>query len=121
MAANIGGIYCTFVRGSLRNIQELSKVWHVRGLDGPGIEIIGKGDGGFQLLAVFYGMAAAVGQWASDIADLQGAIVSLETDYGQTFTDAAFIKEVGTPVFTPAVAAGRDTRGEITVAGFPIS
>jgi len=116
MAQNIGGVSCTFVKGNLPTLSVRSARWTVPGMHGSGIALLGLGDGEFALTAVFYSSHAGVDVWDLTLHNLQGSVVSVENDRGQTAT-GVYIERVHTLETTPRTipGSGIQARGEIRV------
>jgi hypothetical protein len=117
MAATIGGITCTFVRGHAPRTKMRLELWHIPGLSGFGAAAMGNGDSQFQFTGVLYSNEAGVLAWKLAIEALQGTIISVLNDLGITYTYCLVVK-VGELRTTPALASGGITqRGEITIEG----
>jgi hypothetical protein len=121
--AAIGAVSCTCVHdreeGSIPSeLRERSAQWHVPGLDGYGIAVLGKGEGEFAVVAVLYSTNAGVNLWADSLQALQGTLVSITDDHGDTYT-GCFLKRVGNVRKRPALmpGSGITTRGEVLIEG----
>ncbi len=114
--ASIGSISCTFVRGAIPAWKERSEKWQVAGLDGYGVALLGAGDSEFSLQAVFYSNNSGVNLWATSLQALQGSIVTIINDHGDT-NIRCFLDKVGTPTKTAAYMPGTGVtlRGEIPI------
>jgi len=113
--ASIGGVTCTFVRGTVPAIREEAEVFRRPGIDGYGIHLTGKGDGLAPLTAVLYSTDAGCDTWAASLFGLQGSLVTVVNDHGDTVT-SVFLRRVGNLVKTAAVAPGGITmRGQIDI------
>jgi len=114
MPGTIGGIACSRVSGTLPAWREESQVWRIPGLDGFGIALLGRGDGETELRAVLYSSSAGVDAWAASLHALQGQIVAITTERGQSYA-SCFLVRVGNLVTQAARMPGTviDTRGEI--------
>jgi hypothetical protein len=117
MPVSIGSVSCTFVHGYIAASRELSETWHVNGINGWGVMLLGIGDGDFSLEATYYNTSAAVDTWLSSMQNLQGTIVSITNDFGQTVTQR-FVERVE-PSKEPAVIPGTSYthRGVCRVTG----
>lgn len=114
--AGIGGVACDFVRGDLRAVKERVEIWQVPGLDGYGAQKMGLGDSDFLFTAVLHDSVANVTSWITNLAVLQGAVVSIVDDWGVTFTNC-LITRVGIPRRTPFAHGTIACRAEVDVEG----
>ena len=116
MAQNIGGVSCTFVKGNLPTLSVRAARWTVPGMHGSGIALLGLGDGEFSLTAVYYWTNASVDAWDLALHALQGSVVSVENDRGQTASNV-YIERVHTMETSPRKVPGTavQVRGEIRV------
>lgn len=114
--ANVGGTYCTFVRGIFPALRQRSRRWSVPGIDGVGIVLLGTGDAGCGLLAVLLGTDAAVQSWAAELQAKQASIVTVVNDRGHSQGNC-FLDRVGNCISTPGYVPGTaiTTRGEIPI------
>jgi len=114
--ASIGGVSCTFVRGNVPAIREEGEVFRRAGIDGFGIHLTGKGDGVAPLVAVYYGTDALVDAWAASLYALQGSLVTVVNDHGDSVANV-FLRRVGNLRKTAAVVPGTatTTRGQIDI------
>jgi len=118
--ASVGGISCTFVHadgGSIPPLRERSEKWHTTGIDGYGIQLLGKGDAEFAVRAVLVSNAAGIALWAASLQAIQGTLVSIIDDYGVTHTNC-YLEKVGNVAKTPAKHDALTTRGEIKIVGY---
>lgn len=116
MAAKIGAVACTFVKGRPQGPTARVTFWAVPGFDGIGAQLLGKNRSEFNLTVVLLGFQAAVEAWIGAIEATLGTIVTVETDWGDTF-DNCLIVRARARAKTPALGAGTDTRGEIELFG----
>jgi len=116
--ATIGGQTCTFLRGTLSPLKERSKLWSVPGIDGYGIVLLGRGHSQCELVAERLDSLANVGTWAAAVQALQGQIVEVLTDLGESSAHF-FVHAVSNVLVTPAVIPGTLTtaRGVLRIAG----
>ncbi len=85
MAANIGGTNCTFVKGTIPTaVREVTRRFRRAGIDGHGAVQTGKGDSSYVLRAILYGTKAAINTWATAIEAMQGTVIAVENDFGDT-------------------------------------
>ena len=115
--ASIGGVTCTFVRGSPPAPKQRVMLWRVAGIDGYGAQRMGLNDSPFEVTAVIYTNAVGLQIWKTALENLQGTIVSITNDLGVSFT-RCLVTGVSPMQSMAALAAGGITqRGEITVVG----
>jgi len=116
MAGTIGAISCTFVRGCLPPLRAEADVWRVAGIDGYGIHLLGDGDAAGRLLVSLLSNDAGVDTWAAFLHALQGEIVTVVNDHGDTTTNV-FLAAVGNLRKSAAYQPGGavTTRGEIEI------
>jgi len=114
--ATIGGISCTFVNGSIPIAKQRNETWYRPGISGYGARTLGYGDTEFELTAILYDTAANVLTWEYALQALQGTIVTVTNDRGQTNT-RCFLESVSTATPTGAYVPGTTTRvrGEIKI------
>ncbi len=114
--ASIGGTSCTFVRGCAPPMKIEADVWRVAGLNGFGIQQLGYGDAAGKLTAVFYSSDAGVDTWAAALHALQGTIVTVVNDHGDSRGDV-FLARLSELVKTSAYQPGTGvtTRGQIEI------
>ena len=113
--ASIGGVSCSFVRGSASPLKTQLAVWRVPGLNGYGAMDVGSGDAPFQFTAVKYGSLSTVESWATQIALLQGQVISITDDHGTVHPNLLLVG-VSPPART-AESGNGGVRGEIMVQG----
>lgn len=113
--ASVGGLACSIVRGNLTAKKIRTNVWEVAGINGYGAQQAGYGDSPFRVTAVLYSTAAGVQTWANLLAAMQGSVVTIINDWGNTFTGCLLVR-VSEPQKTPAVGAG-GCRGEVILEG----
>ena len=116
MAANIGGVSCTFVRGGFPVLKYRTRRWAVPGIDGHGLMVMGRGNSSCELIAVFYSNNTGVNTWAAALEALQGTIVSAENDQGDTTSDL-FVEQVKNAEKKAAKNGAITTRAEIRILG----
>lgn len=116
MSASIGGVSCTFVRGTLPAQRERCELWEIPGLDGYGVALLGKADSETELVAVLVSTNAAVNTWIASLQLLQGTIASVTNDHGDTYA-YCLLRKVGNARKTPAYVPGTavTTRGEVPI------
>jgi hypothetical protein len=98
--ANIGLQTCTFVRGIIPVPKLRNMKWEVPGLNGYGLAILGYGDTQFRLAAVVYGTLTSCHAAAIALEQMQGTIVAVATDLGQS-SNSIFLESVGGPEIGP--------------------
>ena len=118
MAGSIGGHACDFVKGTLRALKETVETWRLPGVDGYGAQLLGFGDSSWQFTGVLYDSNTNVEAWFADLEALQGSIISITDDWGETYSNF-LVTEVGVPSKTPAIGAG-GARGELTLSGLVV-
>ena len=96
MAGFVGGVACSRVVGFARPQAERAQVWQVAGVDGYGIHLMGKGDSQNQFRLVYYGTTASCNAWYIGIRNLQGSILQIINEQGETFANQ-FVQSVGAP------------------------
>jgi hypothetical protein len=105
MAATIGGVSCTFLKGAKASLKTRVAVWEVPGLDGYGVMTLGKGSAGFAYTAWKIGTDSDVETWVASLEALQGTIVSATDDWNQTRTNL-LVESVGAPQKTTELGNG---------------
>ena len=123
--SSVAGVNCTMVHdrdGTIPSVvRELSESWHVPGLDGIGLQLVGRGDAEFSVEAVLYSNDAGVDLWAASLYALQGTIGSIVDDHGDTYT-YCFIRSVANVVKTVAMMSGGiTTRGAVQISGSKVA
>lgn len=82
----IGGFNVDIIRGLPQFLRPRVESWTVPGLDGEGAQTLGKGDAEFDLQTVNYPTnLAAADTFIAAAVSLQGTIVSVVDNYGNTF------------------------------------
>ena len=115
--ASIGSLTCFRVIGTLPASKMKLAVWTVPGINGYGAQDLGYQDQPFEVVAVFYSNNLGVHVWKNSLDALQGQIVSITDDHGET-TANCLITEIGQARIEAALAAGGITqRAEIPVRG----
>ena len=101
MAVNIGSVSCTFLRAVLKPLRAEANAWRRAGLEGYGLQLLGKGQAECQITARYViggdsvaESLAAIEAWYASVFALQGTIVSLEDDHGLT-PDNVMVMRVG--------------------------
>ena len=114
--SSIGGTSCDFVRGSLPVLKMRNRMWSVPGLNGYGAMILGSGDSQARITCVGFGTKAAVNVWAAALYAMQGTIVTVVNDHGDTVANC-FLNKVSNVAKTPARRPGTTTttRGEVEI------
>ena len=92
----IGGQVCTFVRGHLADGRQRVRVWEVPGLNGYGAKRMGLGDSDWSVLAEIKSTSAVCNAFIANIEAMQGSIVTIVNDWGDTFLNC-LITKVGRP------------------------
>ena len=116
--ASVGGLACTFVRGSAPSNKERVSVWAVPGLDGYGAHLQGLGDSEFRFRVVNYSSPAGVHTWAGLIEAMQGTVIAIVNDWAETWTGFLVLR-VSPPRIT-AEYGNLGARGEIEIEGVTI-
>jgi len=115
MSGHVNGTFCTFVRGKFPTLAQESEIWRVPGIDGYGVALTGLGDSAGTLRLVLYSNNLGLNLWAAALYPLQGQIVPVLNDFGDS--TQMFIKKVHTMQVVAAVipGSGVSKRGEIQV------
>lgn len=116
MSGSIGGVPCTFVRGTLPAWREESEVWRIPGVDGFGITLLGRGDAETELRAVLFSNNLGVNLWTGQLQALQGQIVAVTNDHGDSYA-YCFLTRVGNVAKQAAYMPGTaiTTRAELPI------
>jgi hypothetical protein len=86
--ASIGGQGFEIMRGHPAPQKLRTEVWQVPGIDGYGVQTLGMGDSEFPLTTITYvADNAAAEALITACAALQGTLVSITDDCGNTFTN----------------------------------
>jgi hypothetical protein len=99
--AAIGGITVDIMRGRPSGLRKRVEVWEVLGLDGTGVMTQGRGNRGTELLLIRFGTRATVTAWFTAVEALQGTIVTVVDDLGDSHTNM-LVQEMGEPRFSAA-------------------
>lgn len=116
--ASVGGVACDMVKGAGASLAQRTETWATPGMDGVGVQKIGKHDGAFRFLAVLYGTSSAVDTWFAALEALQATIASIIDDWGVTHANCLIVN-VGERRKTASILPGStmEARGEIEIAG----
>lgn len=114
--ASVGGQACTFLKGEAPSQKMRTRIWQIPGIHGYGAQLLGLGDSQFEFTAVLLSTAAGVATWVGLIEAMQGTIVSVITDWGNTYSNC-LITEISQPQVTTAVGYGITARGELKIKG----
>lgn len=115
MAASVGGISCTFVKGPLPSALRMrSERWQRAGINGEGLQLLGYAGVETTITAVLYSNNAGVNAWATSIQALQGTIVTIVDDWATTGTQM-FVQEVGNCQKATRRLGAVTCRGEIEI------
>jgi hypothetical protein len=98
--ADFGWVTCDLIRGSPQQEGDRVETWVVPGQNGVGVQILGKGDGGFEMRAIRFATAANVKTWFTSLKALQGTIVTI-TGWVWTLSNV-LVEQVGMVEITPA-------------------
>jgi hypothetical protein len=83
--ASVGGVACTFVKGSIpAALRMKSERWHRAGINGEGVLLLGYGGVETTIRAVLYSSNAGVNAWAALIQALQGTVATVIDDWGSS-------------------------------------
>ena len=115
MAASVGGVSCTFVKGVASDPTERVVIYQVPGIDGVGAQLLGLGDAAFRFQAVLYGTAAALTTWIASMQALKGTLVTIVDDWAISHTNCLIVR-LGQPRKRPASDVNKQ-RCEILVEG----
>jgi hypothetical protein len=110
---SIGSVTCTFVRGHIPQMAQLSEQWHVPGVDGDGLALLGLTCEPFRLTAVIYSSQSGLTELLYTLIGLQGQIVGITNDVGQEIS--AYLKQVGPPKRETACIPGSAITQKATV------
>lgn len=119
MAANVNGTSCDIVKGVPNELKTEVQTWGVPGVDGYGAQTLGQRGSEFRFQCVKYGTVASVNTWIAAMQAVQGSVVSLENDWGDTF-DNMLIERVGQPTKEPAIGCftgSPGARGQVMIYG----
>lgn len=118
--ASCGGTSCDILRGTAPVQRERVDIWESPGFDGYGAQVTGAGDAQCRFTAIKFGSAAAVNTWVATLQAMQGALVTVINDRGDSYSTILLVK-VGNadirPVIGAAGAASATTRGQIELLG----
>jgi len=112
----IGSVACYRVIGTLPVPKMRLAVWTVPGLNGYGAQDMGLQDQAFEVTAVLYDINVNVHSWKDALCALQGQIVTIIDDHGET-TANCLIVEVGQAKIEAALGPTFDQRGEVPIRG----
>lgn len=113
MAAGIGGVACDFVRGQAKKLQERTEVWQVPGHDSFGVQALGLGLSGTQIIAVKFGSNAEIETWYDNLIAVVGQLGTFENDFGVT-SPAVLFQELSEPQKSVALFEG-GVRAQVSV------
>ncbi len=113
--ASVGNVICTFVKGEAPQPKQRVALWQVPGIAGYGARLDGLGDSEFQLTCVLYSTYMGVREWSAALHSLQGSLVVVINDWGNTFS-RCLLRNVSPPRLSTAHHAG-GCRAEITIDG----
>ncbi len=110
--SSIAGITCAFVKGALAPAAaEAVERWHMPGIDGDGIALLGASGVACQLRAIFYSNSEGLPAWYAEVQSLQGQYAEVVNDIGQAAL--LFVEKVG----QLQVAAAWLPGGAVTLRG----
>lgn len=112
--ASVGGISCSFVRGTAGALKERVELWQRPGLDGYGAQKLGLGDSDSSFRCSLYGDKATVYGWIGSLEALQGSIAVVVNDDDESVS--LLISDVTAGRVTAALGAG-GYRAELVVSG----
>lgn len=102
MAAQVGEIPCTYVKGASSSGQSRVKVWRTPGMQGYGAQLVGSGENSFRFEVVLYAAEHYVETWFAAVEALRGTIVTIVDDYNQGHANC-LIMDTGTRAKIPRV------------------
>ena len=115
--ASIGGVSCLYVRRVIPASKLRTRTWVVPGISGYGSKVLGYGDSEWTIEAEFWSNNAGVNIWLASIQALQGSIVSITDDHGDTWLNN-LVTDISQPVKTPAIVGGVvGVMGKLTLQG----
>ena len=103
--ATVGGITCTYVRGHLPDNRQRVRTWAVSGLNGYGAKRTGLGDSEWWIEVEWKSTSTGANTFYAAIEALQGQIVTIVNDWGNTFTNC-LVTKVGPPQKTAELGYG---------------
>ncbi|NLE62137.1 MAG: hypothetical protein GX616_27585 [Planctomycetes bacterium] len=114
--ASIGGVTCTFLRGVVPALKEEAIVSRRPGMNGYEILLTGAGDSQGQLQATLRSSDAGCDTWIASIQALQGDIVTVVNDHGDT-TTGVYVQRVSQPQKRASCVPGTTvtTRADLTI------
>jgi len=108
-------IACDILRGNFRPLVERLDIYNTPGVNGYGVQKLGKKDSPFIFKAIKYGSEATVETFATNIAALQGQICTFEDDWGQVRV-RMLVAETSIPEKRPEIGNG-GAKTSIDLAG----
>jgi hypothetical protein len=118
--ATVGGVTCDFVRGQKPLLATQVEVWRMPGIDGYGAQLTGLGGGEGQFQAEYFNSPAGISTWHASLAALQGQVVSITNDLGDTVTNFLITNVTKGPT-TAAVYGAYLNKGVALIRGVVIA
>lgn len=115
--ANFGGVLTSKIIGTQKPQAERSELWAIAGIDGYGIQLLGKADGRYRVTLIQFANGAALDFWYEAVLSLQGTLATFTNDFGIT-SAPAFVENVGQLRKTLAIDQNNGTtvRGQVEVS-----
>lgn len=113
--ASVDALSCDLVKGMSGDKKLRTRTWSVPGLNGYGAKVLGRGDSESEFVLVKRGTFAAVMIWVALVEAMQGTLVTVVNDWGQT-TTLFLVKKVSVPKLTAELGYG-GARGELRIQG----
>jgi len=125
--ADVGGIACDRVSGSVKPLRETIRPYRTPGLDGIGAHKTGQGQSEFAFVIALYGLSTILETWRDEVSALQSDEITIVDERGISYENCLLVtvSEMSrTPARFPGTFAGINSpieeRGEIQVSGFTV-
>lgn len=110
--AAVGSVTCTFVRGVSPSLRSRVDTWQLPGIDGYGVQLLGRGDTEWMFEAVLYDDEGDVSTWYTQLEALQGTIVTVVDDWGDSYTNILLVR---VSQLDKTIAVPNGARGEVRI------
>lgn len=121
MSGTVGGVACDIVRPDSPIAKKTRLgMWIIPGLNGVGAHKLGQNDSQFRFVCVEYATRAAINTWAALIESLQGSVIVIVDDHGETYAGMLVVQVSNpskVPAWHPQSLGTTGYRGEITIQG----
>jgi len=84
---SIGSVSCDIIKGEIPEPGETVETFRTPGQDGHGSQLMGKGDGGFSIVAQLYGTAAQLETFYQALVAVRGTTVTITGDWAVARTN----------------------------------